>query len=101
MNLRQLSTKPTFLNRPTVQIQFIAILIACLSCCRTYAQDWGAYSLIPASAPAMVLEAVGSGTADETIVSIGRPDGTANQKWVVVPKRDGFFAIKPLYGSKL
>ena len=52
---------------------------------RTIAEDWGYYSVIPVSAPALVLEAVESGTTDGTVVSIGKPSVAANQKWVVVP----------------
>jgi hypothetical protein len=50
-----------------------------------HAEDWGAYSIVPVSAPKMVLEAVGSGTTDGTIVSINDPAGTPNQKWVIIP----------------
>lgn len=65
------------------------------------AEDWGAYSISPVSAPLMTLEAVGSGTADGTIVSINKPANTPNQKWVITPKGDNVFTIKPSYSSSL
>ena len=68
--------------------------------CNALAQDWGAYSIVPASAPGFVLEAVGAGTDDGTSVSIGKPAGTPNQKWIIVPKGD-FFVVKPTYSSTL
>jgi enterochelin esterase-like enzyme/sugar lactone lactonase YvrE len=49
----------------------------------------------------MVLEAVGSGTADGTIVSINNPAGTPNQKWVIISKGDNLYSIKPSYSSSL
>jgi gluconolactonase len=66
-----------------------------------FAEDWGAYSIVPASTPSLVLEAVGSGTAEGTVVSIGRPSGSANQKWVVTPRGNNLFSIKPSYTSTL
>lgn len=65
------------------------------------AEDWGAYVIVPVSAPAMVLEAVDAGTTEGTRVSIGNPVGKPNQKWVIVPKSEGFYAIKPAYSSTL
>ncbi|EDY17325.1 SMP-30/Gluconolaconase/LRE domain protein [Chthoniobacter flavus Ellin428] len=66
-----------------------------------HADDWGAYSIAPASAPTMALEAVGAGTTDGTIVSINKPANTPNQKWVITPKGDHLFTIKPSYSSSL
>ena len=65
------------------------------------AEDWGAYSIAPVSAPMMVLEAVGSGTTDGTVVSINKPAGTPNQKWVITPKGENVYSIKPSYSSAL
>ena len=48
-----------------------------------------------------VLEAVGSGTAEGTVVSIGKPAGTPNQKWVMTAKGNNLYAIKPSYSSTL
>ena len=45
------------------------------------ADDWGYYSIVPASAPAMVLEA-----PEGAPVTIGKPSGAANQKWTIQPK---------------
>jgi enterochelin esterase-like enzyme/sugar lactone lactonase YvrE len=60
----------------------------------TRAEDWGAYSIAPVSAPGMVLEAVGA-ESEGTAVSIGKPSGAANQKWMIMPKGEDFFAIRP------
>ena len=68
---------------------------------RILAEDWGYYSVIPVSAPALVLEAVGTGTSEGTVVSIGKPSAAENQKWAVLPKGDGLYAIQPAYDSKL
>ncbi len=65
------------------------------------AEDWGYYSVVPVSAPALVLEAVKSGTTDGTVVSIGRPSAAANQKWNVLPHGDGLYSIRPSYSSSL
>ena len=54
------------------------------------ADDWGYYSISPASAPAMVLEA-----PEGAPVTIGKPTGAANQKWIIQPKGDGLFWIMP------
>ena len=64
-------------------IRVMALLAASNATCSAIAEDWGAYMIVPASAPALVLEAVGSGTDEGTVVSIGKPAGTANQKWII------------------
>ncbi|MDB6075194.1 MAG: SMP-30/Gluconolaconase/LRE domain protein, partial [Verrucomicrobiaceae bacterium] len=79
----------------------LAALCAALATHHSHAGDWGAYTLIPASAPTMVLEAVDAGTADGTIVSIGKPAGKSNQKWSFTPLGDDFYSIKPSYTSTL
>ena len=79
----------------------IAALVAATLSNHSLAEDWGAYSIIPVSAPKMVLEAVGAGTADGTAVSINKPAGTPNQKWVITPKGDNLFSIKPSSSSTL
>jgi len=43
----------------------------------------------------MVLEAVGAGMVDGTLVSIARAGGGAQQKWFIVPKGDNLYAIRP------
>lgn len=67
----------------------------------TQAEDWGAFSIIPVGGPSMVLEAVNAGTADGTVVSLGKPSGAAHQKWVIVPKSDGFVSIQPAHQPNL
>jgi gluconolactonase len=87
-------------SRRWLVVRITALLLGGLSS-HAYADDWGAYALSPASAPAMVLEAVGSGTTDGTIVSIGKPTGGPNQKWIILPKGNDFYSIKPSYSSNL
>ena len=43
-------------------------------------EDWGAYAIVPVSAPTLVLEAVDAGATEGTVVSIGRPAGAPHQK---------------------
>jgi enterochelin esterase-like enzyme/sugar lactone lactonase YvrE len=43
----------------------------------------------------MVLEAVGAGSAEGTVVSIGRASGKPNQKWLIVPKGGDYYALRP------
>ena len=83
--------------------QFIVVLFAIVvtSNSSSLAQDWGAYTFIPVSAPSLVLEAVDSGTKEGTVVSVGKPAGTPNQKWFITPKGGKFFSIKPSYSSTL
>jgi len=52
------------------------------------AEDWGYYSISPAGAPAMVLEAVDAGP-----VTIGNQTSALNQKWIIQPKGDDRFWI--------
>ena len=78
-----------------------AFLATCLATRSSEAEDWGAYQLIPASAPALVLEAVGSGTDEGTVVSLGKPAGTAHQKWTITPKGNDFYSIRPTHRPTL
>jgi gluconolactonase len=82
-------------------LHVLAILVAGNITSPAFADDWGAYSIIPASAPSLVLEAVGSGTDEGTAVSLGMPTGAANQKWVVTSKGNNFYSIKPSSSSSL
>jgi enterochelin esterase-like enzyme/sugar lactone lactonase YvrE len=82
-------------------VHVIAVLLACVATSSAMAEDWGAYALIPVSTPTLVLEAVDSGTTDGTTVSIGKPAGTPNQKWVITAKGDNLYSIKPTYSSTL
>jgi hypothetical protein len=58
------------------------------------AEDWGLYSITPASAPKMVLEAVVSAGADGEPVSINAPSASGGQKWSILKGEDGFFSIR-------
>ncbi len=59
-----------------------------------FAEDWGSYQIVSVSAPEFVLEAVG-GTKEGDVVSINRPNGEANQKWIIQPRGDGWFWLMP------
>jgi len=89
--------------RPRIRrgIHVMAVLVAFIETRPALAEDWGAYSLVPASAPALVLEAVGSRTRAGTVVSIGKPAGTANQKWFITSNGNNLYSIKPFANSKL
>ena len=80
-------------------VQLIVALSAGLAAGKSLAEDWGAYALVPVSAQALVLEAVGSGASEGTVVAIGKPAGTANQKWIITAKGDNFYSIRPSYSS--
>jgi gluconolactonase len=88
---------------PTIKrvVPLIAALIVGTATSLAIADDWGAYALIPASAPALVLEAVGSGRTEGTVVSIGKPTNSPNQKWVITVKPNKLYSIKPSYTSAL
>lgn len=98
-----MTTSSNGLLRPRVGriIHAVAALVAGLTGRSAFAEDWGAYALVPSSARGFVLEAVGSGMDEGTVVSIGKPAGTANQKWVITPKADGFYSIRPSHNPRL
>lgn len=79
----------------------VAVLFAGLATGNSFAQDWGAYALVPVSAPSLVLEAVGSGANEGTAVAIARPAGTTNQKWFITRRDGDFYSIRPSYSSTL
>lgn len=79
---------------PAIRLSLSAALAIAGLAHRTPAEDWGAYSIAPVSAPGMVLEAVDAGTTEGTRVSIGKPTGTAHQKWVIAPKDGDWFCIR-------
>jgi enterochelin esterase-like enzyme/sugar lactone lactonase YvrE len=83
--------------KPTVPL----LVIALIAQAAPGAEDWGAYAIVPVSAPSMVLEAVSAGTADGTVVSINKVAGKAHQKWSIVTKEGGLFAIKPAHDNSL
>ena len=58
------------------------------------AEDWGAYQLVPVSAPEFVLELTGAPAAGGG-VSIQKPSGSANQKWLIQSHGDGWHVLTP------
>ena len=78
----------------------IALVLGAFTTART-AEDWGVYSIVPVSVPTLVLEAVDSGRAEGTIISINKPAGGANQKWIITPREEPFFTIKPAHDPSL
>ncbi|MEI9896564.1 MAG: RICIN domain-containing protein [Chthoniobacter sp.] len=86
---------------PTCISLLSSLLAAAAFSAHAHAEDWGAYSIAPVSAPAMVLEATGPGNTEGTIVSINKPAGTPNQKWLIIPKADDVYTIKPVSGGNL
>ncbi len=83
----------THVFSPVLLSDLPPLLIAVVS--TAVAEDWGAYSIAPVSAPGMVLEAVGA------VVTIGKPSGAANQKWKIAPKGDELFTIRPANSAQL
>lgn len=66
------------------------------------AQDWdGSFVIIPASAPEMVLEAVGAGVGDGTPVSLGDPSTKPGKEWIITPKGNGVHTIRPSYSETM
>ena len=79
----------------------LAALMLGFSAVHASAEDWGLYGIVPVSAPAMGLEAVDAGSGNGTVVSINKPASAAHQKWIIEPKGEGVFAIKPSHQSTL
>jgi gluconolactonase len=79
----------------------IALAIAAFASTRAVAEDWGSYAIVPVSAQTLVLEAVDSGHADGTLVSINKPAGGAHQKWIITPREEPFFTITPAHDPSL
>jgi len=86
--------KPKPLRLAKYSLAWVTALISGTMTLHSFAEDWGAYSIVPVSAPATVLEAAASGSVEGTVVSIGKPAGAGNQKWLITPKDDHFFSIK-------
>ena len=78
-----------------------ALVLAAFTTIGAAVEDWGVYSLVPASAEDFVLEAVGAAAADGTTVSINAPAGRPRQKWIVVAREAGFFEVKPAHEPSL
>ena len=98
-----MTTRATSPLRPKAGriIHVLAILVVGNTTSPGFAEDWGAYSIVPAGSPSLVLEAIGSGTDEGTVVSLGKPAGTANQKWILTSRGDDFYSIKPSSSSNL
>lgn len=80
----------------------LTVLWGVLICPDIRAQDWeGSFTIVPVSAPEMVLEAVGAGTAEGTAISLGHPSAKANQVWVITSKGDGGYTVRPAYSTTL
>lgn len=65
------------------------------------AEDWGAYAIVPVSAPSLVLTATGEGALENKSVTIENPVGASNQKWVITLAGDTLYTIKPATSSTL
>jgi hypothetical protein len=63
--------------------------------------DNGLYTIGCISAPDLVLDAAGAGTADGTVVDIATPTATANQKWLFTSRGQGVYDIQPSYDTTL
>ncbi|MCB1205350.1 MAG: RICIN domain-containing protein, partial [Verrucomicrobiae bacterium] len=63
------------------------------------ASDWGAYHIVSASTSEFVLEAV-DGVKEGATISIQKPNGGANQKWIVI-EEEGVAKISPVEGPSL
>ena len=80
----------------------ILALLAALIEGEVVAQGWqGSFTIIPVSAPEMVLESVSPGETNRTTVSLGRPLAAANQIWIITPKGEGFYSVKPSNVDKM
>ena len=79
----------------------ITLALGVFTAASVMADDWGTYSLVPASAQGFVLEALGAGMAEGTVVSINQPSGAPHQKWNLVPREAGCVAIKPAHAPSL
>ncbi|MEO6741429.1 MAG: RICIN domain-containing protein, partial [Chthoniobacteraceae bacterium] len=93
MNIIRYLTLPARRNVTRIPRMLVALAAVC-GASHSFAEDWGAYSIVPASAPAMVLESTGAADAG-AVVSIGKAVGAVNQKWVITPKGENLFSIKP------
>ncbi len=77
-------------------------LASMLTAAYVQAQDWdGRFTLVPVSAPDLVLEAVLPGTAAGNAVSIGRPTGADNQIWVLTRREQNAYAIRAASSESL
>ncbi|MBB5035337.1 RICIN domain-containing protein [Prosthecobacter vanneervenii] len=77
-----------------LKISSFSVLFLAVFAATAPAEDWGAYQIVPVSAPEYVLEAVG-GTKPGDVISIQKPKGGANQKWIIHPKGEGWYQLMP------
>jgi len=61
----------------------------------------GTYTLSPACAASLVLDAAGSQTSNGTNVDIWTSNGGMNQKWTFTHMGDGWYKIQPSYSTTL
>lgn len=80
---------------------WMGLVMACAMAAAEGADWGGSFTLIPVSAPELVLEAVDAGTVDGTVVSIGNPAGAAHQQWVIEPAGEGFYILRPAHAKAL
>ena len=99
LNVQQPAAVPISVYRLTAFIA--ALILGTFTSTRAVAEDWGAYAIVPSCAPALVLEAVDAGSSDGTLVSINKPSGGANQKWIITPREETFFSIAPAHDPSL
>lgn len=76
-----------------MRVRFLRWILALLASA-SFADDWGMYQIVSASAPELVLEVVG-GTTEGDEIAVQKPNGAPNQKWIFNPKRDGLCSIMP------
>jgi len=80
----------------------IMMLLGLPACLAARAQDWaGSFTIIPVSAPELVLAGVNDGTADRTAVSLDYPSAGARTSWIITPKGAGFYTVQPSYTTAL
>lgn len=59
------------------------------------------FTISPSGQPVMALEVNGPKAHDGSAVSIGVPSGAPNQKWLLVPKDNHLYVIRPASGANL
>jgi enterochelin esterase-like enzyme/sugar lactone lactonase YvrE len=72
------------------------VLATALTVGRVEAEGWeGPFTIVPVSAPGMVLEAVAPGNAEGNTVSIGKPTGAPNQTWTFTRAGQDLYTVRP------
>ena len=94
-------TKKSLASKLFRIVQALCFLFLAYAPATVRADDWGAYSIVPATTRGFVLEAVGGGTNEGTVVSIGKPTGAASQKWVIHSQGNDLFSISPSHAANL